>query len=159
MTQLQINLAIQIARTIAAWTVALLLFFPLGWLVLTAFNALAIAAFTVDRWATERQRLMEGLRRQLDTSARALPEMLPDGYLDRARGPTAVPESEYKAIVDTLSAFCRDTGLTYLYSYARSDDAFFCTSSNGTPEELAEGTYARYWGRYNTAPPAIHKSS
>ncbi len=127
-------------------------------LVLTAFNALAIAAFTVDRWATERQRLMEGLRRQLDTSARALPEMLPDGYLDRARGPAAVPEVEYKAIVDTLSAFCRDTGLTYLYSYARADDAFYCTSSNGTPEELAQGTYARYWGRYNTAPPAIHRA-
>ena len=38
MTQLQINQAIQIARTLAAWLVALLLFFPLGWLVLTSFK-------------------------------------------------------------------------------------------------------------------------
>ncbi|MCX8520675.1 MAG: carbohydrate ABC transporter permease, partial [Rhodoferax sp.] len=27
-----------LARTVAAWVVALLLFFPLGWLVLTAFK-------------------------------------------------------------------------------------------------------------------------
>ncbi len=38
MTQLQINRAIQIARTLASWLVALLLFFPLGWLVLTSFK-------------------------------------------------------------------------------------------------------------------------
>lgn len=38
MTQLQINLAIQTLRTLAAWAVALLLFFPLGWLVLTSFK-------------------------------------------------------------------------------------------------------------------------
>ena len=38
MTQLQINLAFKVMRTLAAWLVALLLFFPLGWLVLTAFK-------------------------------------------------------------------------------------------------------------------------
>jgi len=38
MTQLQKNLALQILRTICAWGVALFLFFPLGWLVLTSFK-------------------------------------------------------------------------------------------------------------------------
>lgn len=38
MTQLQKNLALKIVRTIAAWLVALFLFFPLGWLVLTSFK-------------------------------------------------------------------------------------------------------------------------
>ena len=38
MTQLQLNMAMQVLRTILAWGVALLLFFPLGWLVLTAFK-------------------------------------------------------------------------------------------------------------------------
>ena len=38
MTQLQKNLLLQILRTIGAWAVALLLFFPLGWLVLTSFK-------------------------------------------------------------------------------------------------------------------------
>lgn len=38
MTQLQINLAVKVLRTILSWAIALLLFFPLGWLVLTAFK-------------------------------------------------------------------------------------------------------------------------
>ena len=38
MTQLQINMAAQVLRTILSWAVALLLFFPLGWLMLTAFK-------------------------------------------------------------------------------------------------------------------------
>ena len=38
MTQLQLNMLMQVLRTILAWGVALLLFFPLGWLVLTAFK-------------------------------------------------------------------------------------------------------------------------
>jgi sorbitol/mannitol transport system permease protein len=38
MTQLQLNMLMQVLRTILSWGVALLLFFPLGWLVLTAFK-------------------------------------------------------------------------------------------------------------------------
>ena len=38
MTQLQLNLAMKVLRTILSWGVALLLFFPLGWLALTAFK-------------------------------------------------------------------------------------------------------------------------
>ena len=38
MTQLQLNLALKVLRTIASWAVALFLFFPLGWLMLTAFK-------------------------------------------------------------------------------------------------------------------------
>ncbi len=38
MTQKQINQAIRVLRTALSWAVALLLFFPLGWMVLTAFK-------------------------------------------------------------------------------------------------------------------------
>ena len=38
MTQLQLNMALKALRTILSWGVALLLFFPLGWLMLTAFK-------------------------------------------------------------------------------------------------------------------------
>ena len=38
MTQLQLNMALKVLRTILFWGVALLLFFSLGWLVLTAFK-------------------------------------------------------------------------------------------------------------------------
>jgi sorbitol/mannitol transport system permease protein len=38
MTQLQINMAWQVLRTVLAWATALFLFFPLGWLILTSFK-------------------------------------------------------------------------------------------------------------------------
>lgn len=38
MTQRQINMLIHALRTVLSWAVALLLFFPLGWMVLTAFK-------------------------------------------------------------------------------------------------------------------------
>jgi len=38
MTQLQLNSLIQVVRTVLSWAVALLLFFPLGWMVLTSFK-------------------------------------------------------------------------------------------------------------------------
>ena len=38
MTALQTNMLIHWLRTFAAWIVTLLLFFPLGWLILTAFK-------------------------------------------------------------------------------------------------------------------------
>ena len=38
MTQKQINQAIRVLRTVLSWAVALFLFFPLGWMVLTAFK-------------------------------------------------------------------------------------------------------------------------
>ena len=38
MTQLQKNKLMQVSRTIFAWAIALILFFPLGWLILTSFK-------------------------------------------------------------------------------------------------------------------------
>ena len=38
MTQLQINMAWQVLRTVLSWAVALFLFFPLGWMILTSFK-------------------------------------------------------------------------------------------------------------------------
>ncbi len=127
-------------------------------LALTVFNVLAIAAFTVDRWHSEKQRIMEGLRQRLDASARALPDMLPESYLDRATGPDTVTKAEYNAIMERLSAYCGQTGLNYLYTYARQGDGFYCTSSNATPQELVQGTFATYWSDYKSAPPAFFQS-
>ena len=127
-------------------------------LALTVANVLAIAAFTIDRWSAEKQRIMEGLRQRLDTSARALPNMLPEGYTDRAQGPMSVDAVEYRQLVQKLSAFCNETGIRYLYTYTRQGNSFFCTSSNGTPDELAKGIFTAYWAPYDTAPASIFRA-
>jgi len=127
-------------------------------LALTLFNAVAITLFTVDRWTTEQTRIREGLEQRMEACARALPAMLPTDYLDRAVSPDAIPASQYSQLLRTLSAFCQDTGLRYLYTYTRAGESFHCTASNATPEEQRLGTSTPYWSRYNSAPKEIFEA-
>jgi len=127
-------------------------------LALTLFNILAIGIFSVDRYAVEKARIMDGLRAHLDASAKALPDMLPSGYLDRAADKGAVSEEEYKLLMEKLSHYCDSTGLRYLYTYRLVGDSFHCTATNGTREERRSGTYTRYWAKYETAPVSIFRA-
>jgi sigma-B regulation protein RsbU (phosphoserine phosphatase) len=115
---------------------------------LTLFNLLGTAVFAWNHYRIEKQATVEGIQQKLAAAARALPEMLPADYFDRAVGPDAVSAEEYQRILRKLSDYCRDTGLIYLYSYAVLDGVFYTTTSNATPEEQAEDTYARYWETY-----------
>jgi sigma-B regulation protein RsbU (phosphoserine phosphatase) len=115
---------------------------------LTLFNLLGTAVFAWNHYRIEKQATVEGIQQKLAAAARALPDMLPPDYFDRALGPDAVSAEEYAQILRKLSDYCRDTGLIYLYSYAVVDGVFYTTTSNATPEEMAEETYARYWETY-----------
>lgn len=115
---------------------------------LTLFNLLGTATFAWNHYRVEKEATIEGVRQKLVAAARALPDMLPDGYLDRAIEPDAVDRAEYDRIMQRLSAYCDDVGLIYLYTYTFQNGAFRTTSSNGTPEERAQGTYAVYWENY-----------
>jgi sigma-B regulation protein RsbU (phosphoserine phosphatase) len=123
---------------------------------LTLLNVMGTMVFAWNHYQTERTNIIEGVQQRLATAARALPDMLPPGYLDRAVTADAVSEDEYRRILDQLSAFCTDTGLLYLYSYFRDGDQFHTTSSNGTAEEIQSGTFARYWETYDE--PLLHKA-
>lgn len=116
---------------------------------LTLFNLLGTAVFAWNHYRIEKEATIEGIQQKLAAAARALPDMLPEGYFDRAVNPEAVDAEEYRRILLKLSDYCRDTGLIYLYSYAVIDGVFYTTSSNATPEELAEDGYARYWETYD----------
>jgi phosphoserine phosphatase RsbU/P len=115
---------------------------------LTLFNILGTAMFAWNHYRMERESTIEGIELKLAAAARALPDMLPPGYLDRAVSAEGISAEEYAAVMRKLSAYCNDTGLIYLYSYTVVDGVFRTTSSNATPEEWAEGTFARYWEEY-----------
>jgi len=116
---------------------------------LTLLNVIGTVIFASSHYQSERANIIDGVQQRLSTAARALPDMLPPGYLDRATSAEAVSEQEYQRILEQLSAYCVDTGLIYLYSYAQVDGQFHTTSSNGTAEELKTGKYARYWETYD----------
>jgi len=98
---------------------------------LTLFNTVATVLFSVNHYYVEKQRIFQGLTDKLTAAARGLPDMLPEGYLDKAVKPGAVSPAKYRKIVDKLNAYCSDVGLLYLYSYTHNEKGFYCTSSNG----------------------------
>lgn len=116
---------------------------------LTLLNVIGTIIFAWSHYQTERASIIDGVQQRLSTAARALPDMLPEGYLDRATTAEGIDAEEYKRVVHQLSAYCADTGLLYLYSYARVSGEFHTTSSNGTAEELRAGSYAKYWETYD----------
>lgn len=116
---------------------------------LTIFNVLGTAVFAWNYYRIEKASTIEGIELKLAAAARALPDMLPEGYLDRATNADAIDPTEYATVMKKLSAYTRDVGLIYLYSYAVQDGVFRTTSSNATREEWDEGTYARYWEEYD----------
>jgi len=115
---------------------------------LTLFNMLGTAIFAWNYYRIERASTIDGIEQKLAAAARALPDMLPPGYLDRAVSADGIPPEEYRQVLDKLSKYCQDTGLIYIYSYYRVGDDFHTTSSNGTPAELADGSFANYWEDY-----------
>ena len=116
---------------------------------LTLFNLLGTAVFSWNHYRVEKHAIIDGIERKLAAAARALPDMLPEGYLDRAASKDGISEEEYERVLRKLSAYCQDTDLIYLYTYHFVDGKFRTTSSNGTPEELATDSYAEYWEEYD----------
>ena len=125
---------------------------------LTLFNTVATVLFSVNHYYVEKQRIFQGLTDKLTAAARGLPDMLPEGYLDKAVKPGAVSPAKYRKIVDKLNAYCSDVGLLYLYSYTHNEKGFYCTSSNGTPEEMKDNSFTPYWDFYDTAGDSIKEA-
>ena len=127
-------------------------------IALTLFNILVTSAFTINHHRTEKQRILEGLESKLNAAATALPKMLPEGYLDRAVRADAVSPEEYLRLVEMLSAYCAQNNLIYLYTYLYKEGIFWCTSTNGTPEEMAEGDFVPFFDPYIDAPDSIYEA-
>lgn len=128
-------------------------------LALTFFNLCVTIIFTVNQHQTEKSRILDGIESKLNATATALPRMLPDGYLDLAVTPDAISQELYRSIVDQLNDYCAKNNLIYLYTYLYDESGrFFCTSSNGTPEEMALGEFTPYFDLYAEAPDSIFQA-
>jgi sigma-B regulation protein RsbU (phosphoserine phosphatase) len=125
---------------------------------LTLFNVAATVIFSVNHYFAEKKHIMSELQDKLADYAIGLPQLLPEGYLDKAVSAEAVSPADYRRIVDQLTRYCDNVGLRYLYSYIRGEKGFYCTSSNGTPEEMAQNKFTPYWDLYTSAPPQIQEA-
>jgi phosphoserine phosphatase RsbU/P len=118
---------------------------------LTAFNIAVTLLFTVNHYVLEKEHIMVNLRQRLAGYAASLPDLVPEGYLDRATAPDAIPAAEYRRVVDRLNHYCAAVGLRFLYTYTKGEKGFYCTATNCPPEEK----FTPYWEFYDTAPAEI----
>jgi sigma-B regulation protein RsbU (phosphoserine phosphatase) len=116
---------------------------------LTIFNVFVTAIFATNHYLEGKRATISGIEQKLAAAARALPDMLPPGYLDRVDDPDSFDKQEFEKLIPQLSKYCDDTGLIYLYTYHLGKDGkFHSTSTNATPEEIADGSYSKYWDVY-----------
>lgn len=125
---------------------------------LTAFNLVVVAAFSISQHKIERVRILDGLEEKLWAATTALPLKLPPGYLDRAVTEGAISDEEYLAIARMLQGYCDNNNLVYLYTYIERDGIFYCTSTNATDEQIADGSFTPYFDAYVEAPNSIFQA-
>jgi phosphoserine phosphatase RsbU/P len=127
-------------------------------LALTVFNIVVTALFTASQHQIEKTRILDGIESKLRAAATALPLILPEGYLDRAIQKDAVTDEEYLSISKMIHEYCVANNLTYLYTYTEKDYSFYCTSTNSSPDEIADGSFTPYFDLYSEAPQSIYQA-
>ncbi|WP_051330358.1 PP2C family protein-serine/threonine phosphatase [Niveispirillum irakense] len=131
-----------------------------GKLLLLLFVA-SIATSASYTWFTyhrERNAVLAGIDARLLAAARAVELYTGVDYHDRIDGAGSVPLAQYQAMMQRLNTYARQTGFTYVYTYMQFDGNIRTTATNATEEELADGTYDRFFHHYDTASPVLFRA-
>lgn len=127
-------------------------------LLLFVFSLASAASYTWFTYNRERDAAMAGIDARLMAAARAVELYTGSDYHDAIDGPDSVPEATYWRIMRRLNAYARETGFTYVYTYMQFGDAIHTTATNATEEELADGSYDRFFHHYDTASPTLYRA-
>jgi len=66
---------------------------------LTIFNVMVTALFATNHYLESKRATISGIEQKLAAAARALPDMLPPGYLDRVANPETFDAQEFEKLV------------------------------------------------------------
>lgn len=123
-----------------------------------AIIALCTTVYTVNSCLEQRKVFLEGVDKKLRTAAYALPRILPEGYHDRITGPESLTLEEHREILDLLTAFAREIGVKFVYSYMMHEGQFHESSSSDSEEDLARGITTPFFPPYEQPPEAMREA-
>jgi sigma-B regulation protein RsbU (phosphoserine phosphatase) len=123
--------------------------------VALAINALVITAFTGIAYWQERDSFLRGVDEKLHLAANSMPHLLPKGYLAAIGGPGSQTPADYQQTQQVLSDYAKANGLAFIYLCVGQAGQFYFVASSTNERELATGTAAVYYERYEDAPPEI----
>lgn len=127
-------------------------------LLLFVFSLASAVAYTWFSYHRERAATLAGIDARLLAAARAVELYTGQEYHDRIDGPDSVSEADYERIMRRLNAYARETGFAYVYTYMQFGESIHTTATNATDEEVASGTYDRFFHLYDTASPVLFQA-
>ena len=120
-----------------------------------AINTLCTLSYTFNIYRIQKYSILDGIDLNLSTAARTLPFLLPKGYHDEVIGLGSSDPLEYYENTLKLTAYCKQAGIVYLYSYIRSGRNFYVASTSETEQTLKSGNTTTLYTVYKQPPPAM----
>ncbi len=124
-------------------------------LVLLALNLLISIALSMSLYYFSNTALMSELDGRLLSAARAIPFVLPDGYIDQALLNQLVEEDTYLNNLSKLNQYATQVGVSYLYVLAKVDQQVRYLADSATPGETQQNNYGHFGQSYADQQRAI----
>jgi phosphoserine phosphatase RsbU/P len=124
-------------------------------LIVLVVNLVATAGSTAYFYSAQKRDLLEGIDAVLLTTAYGVMRIADLSYHDRVQGPGSITDEEYRRVMDRLSDFAKQTSARWVYSYMQHGGDFVYVSCSSPPEDLRNGTYARFFEKYETPSPPL----
>lgn len=124
-------------------------------LAFTLVNLISIAAFISYAQYMKSQDIREQMDNRLRAAAHAVPRLLGNDYLERARTTDGLRDGEYMAQVRNLGQYVQDVDLKFAYTMmVDASGKVFYLSDAASAQELAGGIYGEHLEEYADASPA-----
>jgi methyl-accepting chemotaxis protein len=125
-------------------------------LAFTLVNLISIATFISYAQYVKSLDIRAQMDSRLRAAAHALPRLLGNDYLVRARTIDGLQQGEYMAMVHSLGEYAAEVELKFAYTLMiNSDGKVLFLSDGASAEDIAGGKYAKHLEYYEDASPAV----
>jgi methyl-accepting chemotaxis protein len=125
-------------------------------LAFTLVNLISIAAFISYAQYAKALDIRAQMDNRLRAAAHAVPRLLGDDYLERARSAEGLKEGEYLSQVRNLGEYAAEVDLKYAYTMMVDPGGqVYYLSDGASPEDIAADEYAKHLEHYSDASPAV----
>jgi methyl-accepting chemotaxis protein len=114
-------------------------------------NLMFTGIITGYLYHSEKSSIMKDIDHRLLGSALAIRHILPEDYNRRVTSASSVSPDEYMKHVRELSAYAKETGVTYLYTLVKQGDKLYFTSTSATDKEFQENAIDPFFTEYADA--------
>lgn len=114
-----------------------------------------ICFFSVFRYYSDKQKIIEGQKSSLYMAASSLDMLLEKNFHDLYSINNPYPQEEYRALVSKLDSYAQIMNVEYVYSLVKIEELIFFVVSNETEDDRNRGTYSHFFNFYPNPPDIL----